>query len=54
MIWLDDKGIQRRGLDNTSHWRTFEMLLLILASLGVFVLEDEVYLERRLLDLLRT
>lgn len=45
LVGLDDEGVKAGGLYDTGHGRVLEVLLLILASLGVLVAEDEVDLE---------
>lgn len=44
LVGLDDQGVQAGGLGGTSRGRSVEVLLLILAGLGVLVTEDEVNL----------
>jgi len=44
IVGLNDQGVESGGLDDTGHRRVLEVLLLILAGLGVFVAEDEVNL----------
>jgi hypothetical protein len=46
VVGLHDKGVESSGLDDAGHWRVLEVLLLVLASLGVLVAEDEVDLQR--------
>jgi hypothetical protein len=42
VVRLDNESVKGRGLDNASHGRVLEVLLLVLAGLGVLVSEDEV------------
>jgi hypothetical protein len=41
VVRLDNESVEGRGLDDASHGRVLEVLLLVLASLGVLVSEDE-------------
>lgn len=42
VVGVDDQGVQLGGLDNSGSWGGGEMLLLVLASLGVLVVDDQV------------
>ncbi len=42
IVRLDNESVQRSRLDNACHGRILEMLLFILASLGVLMAENEV------------
>lgn len=44
VVWVDDEGVQLSSLDDAGRGGGIEVLLLILASLGVLVVEDEVNL----------
>ena len=44
LVGLYDQSVKGRGLDDAGHRWVLEVLLLILPSLGVLVLEDEVNL----------
>jgi hypothetical protein len=44
VVGLHDKSVEARRLDDARHGRVLEVLLLVLASLGVLVSEDEVNL----------
>jgi hypothetical protein len=44
LVGLDDKSVKGRLLGDASHGGVLEVLLLVLASLGVLVAEDEVNL----------
>ena len=41
---MNNQGVELGGLDDASSGRSRKVLLLILASLGVLVVEDEVHL----------
>lgn len=45
LVGLDDQSVEAGGLGGASRGRSVEVLLLILAGLGVLVTEDEVNLE---------
>lgn len=48
LVGLDNEGVEGRGLGDTGRRGVLEVLLLILAGLGVLVLENEVNLEAML------
>ena len=48
LVGLDNERVEGGGLDDASQGRVLEVLLLVLAGLGVLVAEDEVDLESQL------
>jgi hypothetical protein len=43
---VNDESVKGGRLDNTGHWWVVEMLLLVLAGLGVLVTENEMNLQK--------
>jgi hypothetical protein len=44
VVGLHDQSVEARRLDDARHWGVLEVLLLVLAGLGVLVAKDEVNL----------